>query len=507
VSAELFLKNSALRQGVALMAQFSLQQAEQALCDFGAVLHPSARLFTDVIGENRLLYGPDTAGMPVLVDAARFDLLNRFHHGATVGEVITAIQGRGELSLPEIIETVGLFEERGFLTGHAPGRGPDKLSKLPPVASLRSMNVWLHVCNHCNLDCAYCFVNKGTTALTDDTIGHIVDRMQKTVRAHCADDIVIKFAGGEPTLRMDIVESFYARLTERLAGEKVRLRWAFITNGTVATRRFTDFVKTAKASVNVSLDGYGAYHDVYRIYKAPPTGSRVPEQARRRGSWHKISANIDALLAMGIKPNVNTTVSFESAPGLTELTRWVAQRNMMLHFGVVRNLDCDWRDGGGRRSRYREYCEALETAFEQAFQELERPEYAFPPDHVEVCELRFNHPSAGVCCGIGASHIVIREDGKLASCPMTASEQAVEPSDDLFESSRRTFDIDPDERGDAGECLSCDWYRVCAGGCPVANQRFNGHPFTRSPLCQFWKYVIPRYLRFYGVKLAQRERS
>jgi uncharacterized protein len=481
---------------------FSSASSEQALCDLGAILHPADHLFTDVIRDQFLVYVPDSVGMPVLLDASRYHLLNAFRDGHSVGDVMTRADLNGTLSFPDMLEAVALFEERGFLKNTRPTQKRDTPSKLPAPSSLRSMNVWLHVCNNCNLDCAYCFVNKSTTSLNEHTIKAIVDRMEHTIRTHGVEDVVIKFAGGEPTLRMDLVESFYSQLRARVPSGSTRLRWAFITNGTLATQRLLDFVKTANASINISLDGYGDYHDIYRTYKTkkPSTGDT---DDKKHGSWNKISTNIDRFLQNGIKPNINTTVSFESAPGLTALTHWVASRNLMLHLGVVRNLDCDWKDGEGRRKRYQDYCKVLEEAFEGAFLELENPVYRFHPDYVEVCELRFNFPSQGVCCGIGANHIVIREDGKLASCPMTVSEQAVEPTDDLFESSRRTFKMDPDERGDAGDCLSCQWYRVCASGCPVANQRFNGHPFTKSPLCRFWKYVIPRYIHFYGVKLAQ----
>jgi radical SAM protein with 4Fe4S-binding SPASM domain len=56
------------------------------------------------------------------------------------------------------------------------------------------------------------------------------------------------------------------------------------------------------------------------------------------------------------------------------------------------------------------------------------------------------------------------------------------------------------------ECLSCQWYTVCGGGCPTGNERVNGHPYTKSPLCEFYKYVIPRYLTCLADNIVARDR-
>jgi radical SAM protein with 4Fe4S-binding SPASM domain len=138
------------------------------------------------------------------------------------------------------------------------------------------------------------------------------------------------------------------------------------------------------------------------------------------------------------------------------------------------------------------------------FEELENPRYSIQlPRWMEVAELSFEAPAPDICCGIGSDHIVIKHDGSLASCPMTVHERTVVPVDDLFEAALQTFTASPMDRPADDVCLSCQWYKVCASACPVANERIKGKPFTQSPLCRFWKYVIPRYLDFYGKKLIQ----
>ena len=151
----------------------------------------------------------------------------------------------------------------------------------------------------------------------------------------------------------------------------------------------------------------------------------------------------------------------------------------------------------------------LAAAFDAAFTALEDPAVFIDLRYgLEICELNFDHPSAGVTCGIGDNHLVIKPDGTLASCPMTVMDEGVSCSGDLFEAAARTFVHAPAERfyeREGDDCLHCQWFGVCAGGCPVTNLRIKGHAFTRSPLCSFYKAVIPRYLRFFGTKLLQAE--
>jgi radical SAM protein with 4Fe4S-binding SPASM domain len=171
---------------------------------------------------------------------------------------------------------------------------------------------------------------------------------------------------------------------------------------------------------------------------------------------------------------------------------------------VVRNVDDSWASGFDRAEHYARYCTQLERDFESMFEELENPRYSIQlPRWMEVAELSFEAPAPDICCGIGSDHIVIKHDGSLASCPMTVHERTVVPVDDLFEAALQTFTASPMDRPADDVCLSCQWYKVCASACPVANERIKGKPFTQSPLCRFWKYVIPRYLDFYGKKLIQ----
>ena len=179
-----------------------------------------------------------------------------------------------------------------------------------------------------------------------------------------------------------------------------------------------------------------------------------------------------------------------------------------MHLSVVREVDVKRLQSSGILARYEEMCERFNVAFEETFCELEREEVCIDVvNGFGICELSFDRPSRTACCGIGSNHIVVQDDGRIASCPMTIREpSSVVASTDLVQSARATVsDWDPASRNNYTKMnsLDCQWYGVCTSGCPVTNERVFGVPFAVSPLHPFYVYVIPRFLVFYSRKLLQ----
>jgi radical SAM protein with 4Fe4S-binding SPASM domain len=176
---------------------------------------------------------------------------------------------------------------------------------------------------------------------------------------------------------------------------------------------------------------------------------------------------------------------------------------------VVREPEERWTDRTSMKAAYRRLTDTLAQNFENAFCVLEDESYRFNPlSDITICELRFTSPAFSAPCGIGSSHIVVQDDGRIASCPMTIREEtAKDTAPDLISAMAGTFALDADRRNAREKnCLDCQWFPVCVGGCPVNNERANGDPYTISPLHDFYQYVIPRFLNFCGHKLLQEAR-
>jgi uncharacterized protein len=493
------------------ITEFSPMTTNTYECDFGATLFASHRVFESPIYDKWVLFAPDRAGLPILVSSRVRSILHGFRDGATAGTAVAHAQTAGA-DLEEALSTIAFLEEHGFISDSP---APTRYTAADPATStLQGFEIWLHINNYCNLDCDYCFVDRSKVAMTREVMADTISRIASTVKSRGLKRVNLKFAGGEPTLSVPALEWFHDRLLAELAETDVEVQTSVLSNGTIVSDRLVAFLKRPNCGIGLSLDGYGAdSHDIYRVYKES-----------RQGSWARIMKNIDSLMSCGIRPYIMATISERTCGTLVELVRWIFSNGLRTRLSVVRQPSEDsfrangYADGlvqltmrgeslpGNIRGEYAQLCDAMKVAFDNAFDELEKANYRIDlRDGLGLCELHFDKPVYTSCCGIGTSHVVIQEDGRLASCPMTLRESEITPGDDLLSSIRETFLHSPTERNAAAgrNCLDCRWFPVCVSGCPVNNDRMTGTPFTLSPLHEFYEFVIPRYIVFVGRKLYQ----
>jgi radical SAM protein with 4Fe4S-binding SPASM domain len=466
--------------------------------------HLSRRMWHDRLGEAVVVFAPDRKGLPVVISSPTFALLEQFTgglRGATAVSNPPAVDESGPQF--DALAVLRFLVDRGFLRPEPDAdryQAKDLLEYQP-----RSLSIWLHINNHCNLDCAYCFVDKTPVEMSDEVIDSTVGYLAETVHARHIKTFALKFAGGEPTLSVGRMELFRNKLTAALSGSPCDWSVSVLSNGTVMSDRLISFLQQPRTGISISVDGYGpAGHDIFRVFRGTD-----------RGSWRIIERNIQKARKHGITPYIMATISQESSHTLPDLVRWIFGQGLRARLGVVRQPSSaqaysSFRDTAPQRdlaSGYAALTTTLIGAFEAAFEELERPEYEIDlRNALHICELHFDSPSFTSCCGIGLNHLVINERGELASCPMTVHRDNVQPSTDLVAGTRATFaDYSPIDREDneGKNCLDCKWFPVCVSGCPVNNLSVNGRPYTVSPLNPFYEYVIPRYVRFSGVKLLQ----
>lgn len=462
--------------------------------DLSTRLVKASTTYEENLGRNWLLFAPDRPGWPVIVPDWVHVLLDRFQTLHAVGEALSAFSSDlssspAEHGLETRMEAIGFLEENGFLRtdrSELPYSPADDSFSTPP----KSVGVWLHITNACNLSCSYCFVaDKNDVAMSAEVSEATVASLAHTAVVHDLERVIVKFAGGEPTLVMPAVERFRDQLQSALEGTGVRMHTALLSNGTLVDKRVIDFLRRPSSSISISLDGYGDAHDVYRR-----TRSGAP-------TWQRIRSNIDRLLDHGISPYIMATVSDRTRHALPELVRWIISMGLRTRLSVVREPHRD----SDQQSELAAYAARMASSFTQALEALEAEDLPFDPRRdLQICELRFERPVFRVACGIGWNHLVVKSDGTLASCPMTVDRSGRPPGDDMLSACWKTFPHMPTAgRSEGLECLSCQWFPVCAGGCPVTNELMLGHPFARSPLCGFFQRVIPRYLSMFGKKLEQ----
>ena len=459
-------------------------------------LYRASTILDERIGDGWLLYAPDFVGLPIVVDDTQHNVLDHFADGATAGQVVAICTNKLKLPFDTVLDSIAFLEENGFLRPH-PVQLPynPAMNTSPPS----SMSIWLHLNGDCNLACSYCFVEeKQRKTMGEDVQDRVASAIAYTVKHRGLTSVNLKLAGGEPTLNVPLMERAQEKVAAQLSGLDVNFMTSVLSNGTAVSPRLIDFLKRPKTSIGISVDGFGEAHDIHRKFKGT-----------NRGSWKVIEENIHRLQDRDIHPHIMTTIGPETLSTLPELLEWIFGLRLTTRISVVRNPDCTWNYSPIEMKRYDDYCSQLEECFERALTRLE--ESSIPIDlanSLAVCELSFAYPAfSGVTCGIGRDHVVITTDGCIASCPMTVHQGGVPMEDDLLSACNHAFPYSPATRHqtDGEDCVTCQWYPVCVGGCPITNMRINGAPFSKSPFCRFYKYFVPRYVRFLGRKIIQND--
>jgi len=458
-------------------------------------LYARNRVFESRLNGGWVLFAPDRPGLPVVVDQGTHSLLRRFDGGATVDEVASVLR-REDSSTEDrdhVAALASFLHGRGFLRdGPEPAhyRGVD-----PQGGDATSFGVWLHISNRCNLDCAYCFVRKTDSVMNDGVAAATVRRIAATARSRKVESVIVNYAGGEPTLVIERVERFHRLLMAELDGSGIHVDAGILSNGTIVTDRLVSFLERHRIGLGISLDGHGPGHDIHRTFKGT-----------ERGSWGVITENIRRLKHRGIRPTILATISEDSCASLPRLAEWVSDEGLSLRLQPVRQPRRSWNRSDGCAEDYEPLVDRLIEAFDQAFEVLEDASHS--PDlgqDLSLAELTFDQPTFSCCCGIGSTYVVINERGYVAPCPMALHDRAVRPGADLLEATRTAYpgSATPGPRHRDPRCLDCRWFPVCAGGCPMTNQRVLGNAFAMSPLHRFYDFVIPRYITFFGTKLLQ----
>jgi sulfatase maturation enzyme AslB (radical SAM superfamily) len=161
----------------------------------------------------------------------------------------------------------------------------------------------------CNLACPYCIKDKLMDLRPDrpqariavETARHAIDAFLAVAERGPHTDLGLQFRGGEALLNAEVVLD---------ATRYMRARWtrgevvvSMVSNATLVTEALARSLAELGITVEVSIDGPRAVHDLVRITKGG------------RPTYDRVVAGLGRLVAAGVTvTNVNTTVTGETLP-------------------------------------------------------------------------------------------------------------------------------------------------------------------------------------------------
>lgn len=384
----------------------------------------------------------------------------------------------------------------------------------PAARRVPTFTAWIHVVNACNLACSYCYIphlQKTVSGLdldrrsfmSPETIRRSVSGLFQLCVERGFQRLHLKFAGGEPTLGLDLIRDAcrYAVAESDRCGVAVGFR--MLSNGVFDPAQALRLLSEFHFGLSISVDGDPERHDALRFllpHTASPSKARSKVGRARQGTWQLIDRNIDTLLAAGVKPYLLCTVTPSNADYLQPFVEYCRSHEIGFRLSPLRDVASSSDPGIRHR-----ITAALVRLYEWIGSE-------YPPNMPVERFARFAEWNTAVKKGIscGSCHNMLGVDhrGNVASCQMRFDKpigSLASGISHLFSSMRSAdeslFIVQPQRK--TGDCRDCDWRYVCAGGCAEHARMVYGTTDHSSPWCSLYGTLLPTYLRAIGTQLKR----
>lgn len=368
----------------------------------------------------------------------------------------------------------------------------DDISTTPPLSYGEDIRVEqknrkihyfiLHITDNCNMRCSYCFEN-GTKCLDDLHIEDVENLIRFINESeNVADEINIRFFGGEPLLRIDFIfESML--LFQKLIINKT-VKYNIFTNGTIINDRVFELLDQYPIILFVSIDGIEKSHNRNRMmtngdpshylttYTIKTLISRYENRIITRSvidpfNSHEFLQNIDFITSLGVRQ-------------LSFTLPWGGCGNNQIITGSFSS----------------DFFEIIDKFFEDFLERIKNHQF----DRIGV------HPFSSTlfsiinkerycldsrACGAGYEALAVGANGKLYPCHAFAYRSEYEIGDLKDGSVNLDNPIGNMVCDLIEQCSDCDIKYLCKTRCFADNLMTNGRVDRIIPLkCEFEKYMV-----------------
>ena len=354
--------------------------------------------------------------------------------------------------------------------------------------SSNTLSAWLHITDQCNLRCSYCYLPHTKEDMTAETAQISIEKLFDSAKKHNYKRVKIKYAGGEPLLRFDLVKLCHEQAQKMALKYKIPFDETILTNSTLLNEEKAQQIKQMGMKVMISLDGLSQNHDNQRHY------------SDKSGSFQKVIAGINAAINAGIPPHISITVTELNAPNLFELVEWLLPLNLTFSLNFYRS-NIYSQNLNDLYLREKIIIDGLLKAFAVLRETL--PQWNMLSALGDRANFYQQHQHT---CGVGRDYLVFTPQGHLAKCQMDIHNY-LNPHDqkDPVQLIREdTLGIQNLPVNSKSECSKCEWKHWCTGGCPLMTRRIKNNYTAKSPNCNIYKAIFPEILRLEGLRLIKR---
>jgi len=353
-----------------------------------------------------------------------------------------------------------------------------------PAATSPILSAWLHVSEACNLHCPYCYVPNRPRTAGLDVEQRAIDRLVQAAVRHHYTTLQLKYAGGEPTLKLPVVWAAHDHAIRRTAEAGLELREVLLTNGVDLSDAALDRVAAAGMRLVVSLDGGPAHHDQTR---SRADGSRT---------YDSVVKTIDGAVARGLRADISITLTALNLGGVPEAVAFALSRHLPFSLNFYRECHTGQKMARAVLSHLQPDSNRLVEVVGQAMALAgQHPSYPLPLTGI-LDRARLDLPHM-YPCSAGHDYLAVDPRGRVAACQMLLEEPwtDLDDADPLTTVRRHGEDIFKSVL-DRPDCRYCQWQTACSGGCPLLRET----PLHRS-YCRVYRTLLPELVRLEGKRL------
>lgn len=347
------------------------------------------------------------------------------------------------------------------------------------VMSGRPSILYLILTTRCNLSCTYCFIQESPLSVLPqqymnlETARAAVDFFIGEADDPCNCEFILY--GGEPTLRPEL----FIQVLHYIRNVAPLSRISVVTNGTLLDEHLVAELARCDVSVGISVDGPKRVNDVHRAF-------------RRRGPsvYDRVERSMEVLRRFEVSFGISLTISESVLENQDEVIAWLKETGVspFLNPAHYSSPSKNWENAYKRMSEF-----TLRVVTELSEVGVVESRTAALVQMLADGFLKFQG-----CGALGLTQLAVRPNGDVGVCHGDSQSNtgvlwnlSAIPPDPYQGADSYWIDL---LAANQPECLGCEAFAVCGGGCPLeAEALFGSREHIDHAMCVFNR-SIARFL-------------